>query len=347
LNVTQGIPQDTPDVIDRQIRRAYDLNGLTLVMAAAEEKPCGFLEPILAPLGCAVPAAPDWLISLAPVESVKWPGTGTRLFEGPLPEGLQAVMIVDGAQRSLVVPDHFAMQCRRPCRRTDIHFVPGKENSLGGTAAFWLLDDVLTANDRYLVHGGLLVNPETDRAIAIFAPSGTGKTTTVLALARAGFRLAGDDALVLDAAEGACGLWAVPRYLKIHRRTVALLPWLGPVTDCPWLDDEQTVALTALEQLVALAEPRRRLVELVIVLMPPNENDHVVTAIGKPDALAAIVSDNIRVAPGGVDADNAAALAALTKLVAGTRVIALSAGPNLSTLASAITRATPTAANLA
>ena len=318
------------------IRRAYDLNGLTLAVAAAEERPAAFLDQILAPLSCATPDACDWIASLSPAETIEPPSSGSRIFEGPLPEGLHSIMVQDGHERVLVVPGHFAMSLRRAARSTEIRFVPGKEGGLAGTAAFWMLDDLLAAHGRHLLHGALLVNPATERSIAVFAPSGTGKSTTALALARAGFRLAGDDALVLDAENGGFGLWAIPRKIKVHRKTASLLPWLGPILTDAWTDDEQAFELGALAPLVEIAAPRPRQVELVIALMPPNETGHAVTAIAKPEALAAIACDNLRIAPGGVDADNAATLAAVARFIASTPVIALSVGPDPGSLSLAL-----------
>jgi hypothetical protein len=77
-------------------------------------------------------------------------------------------------------------------------------------------------------------------------------------------------------------------------------------------------------------------VELVIALMPPNEKGHAVTAIAKPEALAAIACDNLRIAPDGVDADNAATLAAVARFIATTPVIALSVGPDPGSLSRAL-----------
>jgi hypothetical protein len=321
---------------EKSIRRVYDLNGVTLAVAAADERTAAFLDPILAPLSCAIPAACDWTASMAPVATIESPAGGQRIFEGPLPEGLLSVMVKNGDERMLVVPGHFSMSFRRTARTTEIRYVPGKESGLGGTAAFWMLDDLLSAHGRHLLHGALLVDPATDRSIALFAPSGTGKSTTALALARAGFCLCGDDALVLDAHEDRCGLWAIPRKIKVHRRTAALLPWLGPLLSDSWINDEQAFELGALSPLVTIAAPRQRQAGLVIALMPPNESGHAATAIARPDALAAIASDNLRIAPGGVDADNAATLAALARLVANTPVIALSVGPDPGSLSRAL-----------
>jgi hypothetical protein len=318
------------------VRRTYDLNGVMLGIAAAEDDSAAFLDSILAQLRHTPSTACDWMVSVAPTDSIETPVRGTCIFEGPLPEGLPSIMVVDGDERVLVVPGHFAMNFCRPTRTTRILFVPGKQGSMGGTAAFWMLGEVLAAHDRHMLHGALLVDPASERSIAIFAPSGTGKTTTALALARAGFCLAGDDALVLDASEGKHGLWAIPRKINIHRRTAALLPWLDPVLTDAWVDEEQSLNLAALSSLVAPTGHQRRPAGLIIALMPPNQNDHRVAAITKPDALAAIAHDNLRIAPGGVDADNTAALKALAGLIADTSVVSLSVGPDPGSLSRAI-----------
>jgi len=327
---------DEPGANGNSIRRSYDLNGVTLAVAAAEERPAAFLDPILAPLSCATPSACDWIASMSATATIEPPSSGRQIFEGPLPEGLHSVMVKDGDERVLVVPGHFAMSFRRTARTTEIRFVPGKEGGLSGTAAFWMLDELLAAHGRHLLHGALLVDPATERSIAVFAPSGTGKTTTALALARAGFCLAGDDALVLDTGEDGFGLWAIPRKIKVHRKTAALLPWLVPILTDEWTSDEQAFELGALSSLVRIAAPRRRQVELVIALMPPNEKGHAVTAIAKPEALAAIACDNLRIAPDGVDADNAATLAAVARFIATTPVVALSVGPDPGSLSRAL-----------
>jgi hypothetical protein len=275
-------------------------------------------------------------VSLTPVGAIAAPAIGRPIFDGTLPEGLHAIMVECRQERTLVVPDHFAMIFRRAARATEIRFVPGQEDGLGKTAAYWMLGDLLAALGRHLLHGASLVDAASGQSIAIFAPSGTGKTTTALALARAGFHLAGDDALVLQRDGDACHLWALPRKINVGRRTATLLPWLAPVLSDAWTDDEQQVEIAALSPVIKLAIPQPRPVKLVIVLTAPNGTAHAVSPVAKPDALVRIAADNLRIAPGGVDADNAAALAALTNLVASTRTIALSVGPDPASLSRAL-----------
>jgi hypothetical protein len=317
---------------ERLIHRSYDLNGFTLGISADEPVIAGFLDPILSPLACARPPSCDWIVSLERVATIELPQSGRRIFEGPLPEGLHSMMIESGQERAFIVPEHFAMIFRRAARTSEIRFIPGREEGLGRTAALWMLADMLAACGHALLHGALLVDPAIQQSVAVFAPSGTGKTTTVLALARSGYQLAGDDALVLSEDGNGCELWALPRKLKVGWQTAALLPWLAPVLAETWTGVEQEIELNALAPVVTLATPQPRPVKLVIVLMQPNDSAHAVTSINKPDALVRIATDNIRLFPDGIDSDNASALAALTRLVATTRVIALSVGPDPASL---------------
>jgi hypothetical protein len=313
------------------IRRAYDLQGCVLGISSDDAEIAAFLEPVLAPLAC-MPTRCDWIASLRSVEAIDYPNNGRRIFEGTLPEGLTAIMVEHEGARRLVVPDHFAMHFLRPQRTTDIHYVPGRASALDGTVAFWMLDDVLAAHAQHLLHGASIVDPKSDEAILIFAPSGTGKTTTALALARSGCHFDGDDAVALSSDTAGCCSWAIPRRIKIDRRTAEMLPWLAPCLSDVWTDGEQAFARDGLSSLVTLSRPQLRRVRLVIVLTPPNDAAHVATPISKPEALAAIATDNLRVTPSGVDPDKTAALSALTQLVANTPVVALSVGPDLSSL---------------
>jgi hypothetical protein len=314
-------------------QRAYDLPGCAVSILSGDCAVAGFLDPILAPLTCEPPAVPDWTICLVDHDTTEMPESGARIFDGTLPEGLPAFIVDHDRVRSLVVPGHFAIKVDRIAKRAEHRYIKGKTAAMGGTAAFWMLGEILAANAQYLLHGAAAVDPRYGEVVALFAPSGTGKTTTVLALARSGFHFASDDAMVMSVREQTPTIWGVPRQAKISRQTAAMLPWLAPCLTQTWIDGEQAVARDALAPLVMLASPQPRRVRQVIVLRPPNERDHVLLPVTKPDALATIARDNVRVAPGGVGTDNAAAFAALSTLIATTPVTALSPGPDPSTLA--------------
>lgn len=318
------------------IQRTYDLHGCTLGIVSEDRALAAFLDPILAPLLCHPSAACDWTISLVPVDTIGIPEGGVRLFEGALPEGLPAVITQHESRRSLTVGDHFAISLSLTTRMAELRYVNGRSEAMGGTAAFWMLGDILAAQSQHLLHGAAVVDPRSDEVIALFAPSGTGKTTTALALARSGLHLAADDALVLSVRQNVPLIWGIPRRLNVSRKTASMLSWLLPCLTENWIDGEQAIDRDALAALVTLARPEPRRVGRVIVLTPPNDHEHILTSMAKPDALTRIAHDNFRIAPGGVEPDKAAAFAALSTLIATTPVVTLSPGPELSTLATRV-----------
>ena len=210
------------------------LSGPTIFTAApsafVSEDPAvaAFLDPILAPLMCEPLAACDWMISLVPVDTVGIPEGGLRLFEGALPEGLPAVIIQHENRRSLIVDDHFAITLSLTARTVEFRYVNGRSEAKGGTAAFWMLGDILAAQSQHLLHGAAVVDPGSDEVIALFAPSGIGKTTTALALARSGLHLAADDALVLSVRQNVPLIWGIPRRLKISQKTASMFHGCRP-----------------------------------------------------------------------------------------------------------------------
>ena len=76
--------------MNEPIRRNYDLNGVVLAVVAVEQAYAGFLDPILAPLAVDAAAAPGWTIRLRASEAIgPLPAHMRRIWDGPLPEGLQ------------------------------------------------------------------------------------------------------------------------------------------------------------------------------------------------------------------------------------------------------------------
>lgn len=314
------------------VRRTYDLNGVSVSVMGSEEAHADFLDPIFASLATDSTCNPSWTITVRATTTVIPPPSRARLiWDRQLPEGLPSTFVEDDERKILVVPDHFAMSSIRSAKSTVINVTPIGMKSIGGSAAYLLLADILAAHGRHILHGGCMVDPATEKAVALFAPSGTGKTTTALALARNGLELAGDDALVLETAPDGFYLWGIPRSVKVHYRTAELLPWLRPVLK-DWTSDEQVVGLDTLGSVIQPAGPERRRPAGAIVLMPPNNIDHRVEVIRKTDVLNQILTDNLRRTPTEVNLGTQAAFAAISRFIATTPTIAVSVGPDPASL---------------
>jgi hypothetical protein len=308
------------------------LHGVVVATQSADAELAAFLEPILAPLAAAGPAPEDWSIGLELRAEVQpTPPGAAVVWDGTLPEGIAATLSDDGDGRHFVAPGRFHMTLPRSARAVNISVTTEGRAAPGGMAAFWLIDHLLAVHDRHLLHGACLIAPAADGALALFAPSGTGKTTTALALARAGFALAGDDALVLRNTDQGALMWAVPRRLRVHRKTAAMMPWLEPSLG-EWSGDEQAVSRESLSGVVGVAGPTLSRAVGIVVLRPPNANGHHIERIGKAEAVSHIVADNVRRAPMGVEPHAQAAFAAIARFVARTPAVALSVGPDPNSL---------------
>ena len=310
------------------IRRTYDLNGFSITVIAEDPVHAGFLDPIFAPFAANTSADYGWTITVRAKETIEpAPETAKHVWTGPLPEGLSLTLVEDDGRQLLIVPDHFVMSTARLARSTEIEVTPDGAKSISGSSAFVLLEGIFAAHGRHLLHGACLVRSETQEAFALFAPSGTGKSTTALTLARTGLELSGDDALVLEKARDGFYLWGIPRKVKVHRRTAELLPWLNPVL-VDWTSEEQPIELGVLDTTIRLANGSRRRAAGTIVLLQPNTLGHRIEAIAKVDALNRILTDNLRRTPAGVNADTQAAFTAIANFIGVTPTIAVSVGPD-------------------
>jgi hypothetical protein len=315
--------------------RHYDLNGITLSLEATDSALAGFLDHVLEPFaGPAVPA--DWRLRVSFADSLP-AAEGALQWEGAMPEGIAAALFHGEGWRLLLVPGQFSMLCDMAARRATVLALPGQSRWLAGTASFWLIERLLETADRHLVHAACLVRAAGD-AVLIFAPSGTGKTTTSLALARNGWALAGDDAAVIEPGAAQPKVWALPRGINLHRRTAAMLPWLAPIVKDYGEREEQGLALSSLRGILPLASPAARRCAGVLLLEPPNLEDHRVWTLPKSEAAVAILMDNVRIGPGGLDSADGI-FGALTRLLAAVPVAALSAGPDPSSLSPRILEA--------
>jgi hypothetical protein len=314
--------------------RHYDLNGQHLAVEAGESGLASFLDGILATFAGAF-GPPDWSVRVAVAEALPSP-VGELQWQGDLPEGLGAVLYHGASERTLVAPGHFHMRIDAAARQATIVAFQDRTRWLSGTAAFWLLDGILEGHGRHLVHAACLVRPGTDDTVLLFAPSGTGKTTTALALARNGWALAGDDAAVFGLGKKGAKAWALPRGLNLHRHTAALLPWLAPALRDFQGRDEQPVALAAIADLVQLARPIARRCAGIVLLEPRNLEGHHARPLAKADAVVAIALDNVKLTSSGLDANGAGLFDALTRLIAAVPVISLSVGPDPASLAPAL-----------
>jgi hypothetical protein len=212
-----------------------------------------------------------------------------------------------------------------------------------GDAVIFALDHALSSHGQCLAHAACLATPDGRGMVMLHAASGTGKTTTAMALALAGFGLSGDDttALLAPAGDGPVMAWGLPRGAKLHRHSVAMLPALGDlVANDAWdAHGEQMVARPALRA-AGLATPEGPLPLVGVVSLTRAEDAPAPYALQGPfDALDALMRDNISTHPGGFFPGHEARFDIFSSLVTTVRCLLVPVRGQPADVAATIARA--------
>jgi hypothetical protein len=315
----------------------FNLNGSTL---AVEAEDAALLDTLLAYFGelsTPISTSADFKLVLERGGERTAPLGAEVLYEGPMPEGQFSRLVQAGDIRWFNVPGALSFEFSLPNRWGRLSVRSGSEAILMGTPAIVVVNMVLTALGQFLLHAAGLVLPKSERAIALFAPSGVGKTTTTLALTLAGFGFLTDDAIVVMPPErdDAAGfrIWGLPRSLKVHHRTCELLPAIAPLLGSDWNNEgEQVLTRVTLKTVAEVCPPRPFSLTAVVLLGQRVEGASVFREISKAELLLSLADDNVRRGRQGVMADEIARFQALSAAVAATPAYELWVGSDLGSL---------------
>jgi hypothetical protein len=265
------------------------------------------------------------------------PTCGTLIWSGTLIDGTYAEISRDGDLLQFRIPGRISILERRGEPVTRAEVVAGVDRPFAGMATAILLDTVLRGHGLLTIHAASLIPPGSDALLLLFAPSGSGKTTTSLALALSGYAHLGDDMVVLrEEADSIVG-WGMPRNLKVQRRTAAMLPEVAPyLGEFGGPEDEAPLTRDALATLMPLPDPRLSYrTTAIVVVGPRSEGEARVTRMSKADALSVILTDNIGVFSDGVPETQRQLFRLLTRLVSTTPIFLLDAGSEPRSIAPA------------
>jgi hypothetical protein len=260
------------------------------------------------------------------------------VWSGAFPEGGSGRLFEDAERCLLEVTGSCRVDIEPGSRRAVVSLADGGMRRFMGSASMLVLDLTLLAGGQHLVHGASLLRPATGGAILVCGPSGRGKTTTSIALARGGFGLMTDDASVLTLDGGRVRVWGMPRALKVHRRTAALMPWLQPFIGEWDINDEQGVPLRDIAGDVRVAPPSPQPLEAVVLLGDRSPAGHRLDRLSKSEALIEIAADNVAWFEGGAPRRSVMLFEALGEAIAAAPTYRLNAGPDLDALPSFIAR---------
>lgn len=264
--------------------------------------------------------------------------TGTVIARAHLPEEGYAEMAEDEGRIVLLFPDRGSARMDPAARSATVTFAEGRDEILRSSCLMLPFELALDLGGQSILHAALFGLVEEPGVILLLAPSGTGKTTTSLALHAGGFRLLADDAAILRmAGDDVVTAWGLPRSLHVHRRTAEMLPWVKPLLSDEWSPSDETSLpwrkLLGEDAPVLPPEPVRAIYFLERHGDAAECRTEPMTAT---EAMVEMIADNVRVGETGLVPVQAHRLDVIDKLAATVPARRLVAGSDLSSIARAI-----------
>jgi hypothetical protein len=271
----------------------YGLNGQILGISAERSELWQDLDRMLAGLRVAEPVEPDFRLGITETETLDETPHGSLVFAGEVPEDGSCRMIEDGGTVHLVFPGRQTVAINGGEGWAELRVRPGTKAAW--TPSMLVLDAALDAGGQHMLHTAGLTLPDSDAVVLIHAPSGTGKTTTSLALATQGFGLCSDDAMIVNVASGKVVAWGLPRAVKIHRKTAEMIPQVAPCLRQTWdRNGEQPASLERLAGIVRVENASARPVAALLHLARSADSQTRLVAMARTDAMVALAVDNVR-----------------------------------------------------
>ncbi len=248
---------------------------------------------MLAGLRIAEPVEPGFRLGITETETLDETPHGLLVFDGEVPEDGSCRMIEDGGTIHLVFPGRQTVAINGGEGWAELRIRPGTKAAW--TPSMLVLDAALDAGGQHMLHTAGLTLPDHDAVVLIHAPSGTGKTTTSLALATQGFGLCSDDAMIVNVASGKVVAWGLPRAVKIHQKTAQMIPQVAPCLGQTWdRNGEQPVSLERLAGIVRVENASARPVAALLHLARSADSQTRLVAMAGTDAMVALAVDNVR-----------------------------------------------------
>ncbi|TJV44555.1 MAG: serine kinase [Mesorhizobium sp.] len=303
----------------------YGLNGQILGISAERPDLWEDFDRMLGVLRITDPVEPGFRLDITEADVLDEAPGGSLVFDGEIPEDGHCRMIADGATIHLVFPGRQTVAINDEEAWAKLRVRPGTKAAW--TPSMLVLDAALDAGGQHMLHTAGLTLPGRDAVVLIHAPSGTGKTTTSLALATQGFGLCSDDAMILDLTSGKPMAWGLPRHVKIHHITAEMIPQVAPCLGHSWdRNGEQAVSLERLSEIVRIESPVARPVAALLHLARSADRQTRLVAMARTDAMVALAMDNVRTGMTGLLPLQKRRLATIGKLVSSVPTFTLEVG---------------------
>jgi hypothetical protein len=316
----------------------YALNGQIIGITAERSELWRDFDQTLRSLRIADPVEPDFRLDITETQTLDETPEGSPVFEGEIPEDGYCRMIEDGSTVHLVFPERQTVAINGEEGWAEIRIRP--DAKAAWTPSMLVLDAALDADGQHMLHTAGLTLPDRDAVVLIHAPSGTGKTTTSLALATQGFGLCSDDAMILNVASARPVAWGLPRHVKVHQKTAEMIPQVSPCLGPSWdRNGEQAVSLELLAGIVRVEKPSARPVAALLHLARSADSQTRLVPMARTDAMVALAMDNVRTGMTGLLPLQKRRLATIAGLVSSVPTFTLEVGARPADAAARISAA--------
>jgi len=318
----------------------YDLMGQVIGITAARADLWPSFDLMLGSLRMSEAVEPGYRVNIVETAELPENPEGKLAFDGEVPVDGHCRMIDAGAVFHLVFPGLQTVSIHDAERWAEIRVHP--DSKIKWTLLMMVIDAALDAGGQHMLHTAGLTLPDSDALVLIHAPSGTGKSTTSLALASQGFGLCSDDVMILAAASESVTAWGMPRHVKIHRNTAAMLPFVSPCLGDTWnVEDEQAVSLERLGEIIRVEDVRTRPVAAVLHLARSADGETRLLPLARTDAMVALAADNVRTGMTGLLPLQKRRMATIAALVKTAPTFTLEVGRSPADAAALIRQALP------
>jgi hypothetical protein len=306
----------------------YDLQGQVISISASRADLWPSFDLMLGTLRVSGPVEPDFRIDIVETSELQEAPAGKLAFDGDVPEDGHCRLIDGGGTVHLVFPGLQTVSINADDGWAEIRVHP--DTKVKWTVLMMVLDAALDDGDQHMLHTAGLTLPGREALVLIHAPSGTGKSTTSLALASQGFGLCSDDAMILKVlADGGITAWGLPRKVKVHRHTAAMLPFVAPCLGDKWdANGEQAVSLERLAEIIRIEETVGRPVAALLHLARSADAQTRLVPMARTDAMVALATDNVRTGMTGLLPAQKRRMATIATLVKALPTFTLEVGAN-------------------
>lgn len=306
----------------------YDLQGQVISISASRADLWPSFDLLLGTLRVSGPVEPDFRVDIVETRELPESPAGKLAFDGEVPEDGHCRLIDGGGTVHLVFPGLQTVSINADGGWAEIRVHP--DAKVKWTVLMMVLDAALDAGDQHMLHTAGLTLPGREALVLIHAPSGTGKSTTSLALASQGFGLCSDDAMILKVlAGGGITAWGLPRKVKVHRHTAAMLPFVAPCLGDKWdANGEQAVSLERLAEIIRIEETVGRPVAALFHLARSADAQTRLVPMTRTDAMVALATDNVRTGMTGLLPAQKRRMATIATLVKAVPTFTLEVGAN-------------------